>query len=337
MSPTIRTRIFAAIFVLATLLLLAGCKNDSSPTTTAPSSTIRVALLHPGRETDGGWNQLAYTALMQLHDRTGASVQHTYTPSRATFKSDLRDYARQGYTLVIAHGSEYVKAAREVAADFPNTRFVVTGSSDAGDGVATLDFRLWEATYLCGVLAAHLVPNGPAGLIGGQDFVTVRRTMDAFTNGARSVQPGYKSFAQYVGSWDDVAKAQQTAKSLIETRGVKVIFQNTDAAATGVFEAARAAKVIAFGCNSNQNAMAPNVVPASAIIDMEKAFETILADIHEKRFEPKAYVCDLKSGVIDVVLNPNFATRWPKDALPAFEKAKAKIIAGNLDVLKPAP
>src|SRR5262249_6786127 len=154
----------------------------------------------------------------------------------------------------IAHGSEYAKAAREVAADFPGTKFVVTGSSDAGDGVATLDFRLWEATYLCGVLGAKLVPGGPAGLMGGQDFVTVRRTIDAFANGARSVQPGYPTFAQYVGSWDDVAKAQQTAKSLIATRGVKVFFQNTDAAATGVFEAARGAGIVAFGCNSNQNA-----------------------------------------------------------------------------------
>jgi len=313
----------------------AGCEKSGggSGATSGPSKTIRVALLHPGRETDGGWNQLAYQALMKLHDATGAEVRHTFSPSSATFKSDLRDYAQQGYTLVICHGSEYVKAAREVAASFPATKFVVTGSADAGGGVATIDFRLWEATYLCGLLGAKLVPAGPAGLIGGQDFMTVRNTMNAFANGAKSVRADYQAYSQFVGSWDDVAAAQQTARSLIETRGVKVIFQNCDAAAQGVFQAAAGAEVFAFGANSDQNAISPGVVPASAVIDMEKAFELVLKSIEAGDFEAKAYVGDLKSGVIDVVLNPEFAQRWPPGALHDFEEAKAGIIEGKLDVL----
>src|SRR5262249_40694261 len=161
--------------------------------TPAPGQTaaapLKVALLHPGRENDRGWNQLAYEALMKLGSKPGVTVKHAYVPNESNFKSDMRAFAGQGYGLVICHGGEYVKAAKQVAADFPKTQFVVTGSADAGEGVATLDFRLWEATYLCGMLAAAMVPDGPAGIIGGTDSAPVRQTLDAFANGARAVKP----------------------------------------------------------------------------------------------------------------------------------------------------
>lgn len=324
-------------FIAALSATLAACRSEApvAPTSQAASApaAVKIALLHPGRENDGGWNQLAYDALLALRDSTGATVQHTHTPNRSAFKAELRDYGQRGFTLVICHGSEFSKAAREVARDFPRTKFLVTGSADAGDGVATLDFRLWEATYLCGVLAAKLMPQGPAGLIGGEDIVTVRKTMDAFANGAHSIEPRYTIFPQYVGSWDDVAKAQQTARSLIETRGVTVIYQNCDAAAEGVFRAAASAGVLAFGANSDQSRLAPNAIPASAVIDMQDAFRLVLESIRLNRWEDRAIPCDLRSGVIRVALNPAFKTRWPADALPAMERARAAIISGKLDVL----
>lgn len=336
-----RRRIGAALLVaLATAV---GCDRGvgaapGAPATTASAPVLRIALLHPGRENDGGWNELAYHALLQLRDAGVAQVQHTLTINRATFKSEMRDYAQSGCQIVIAHGSEYVKAAREIAREFPRTKFVVTGSGDGGEGVVTLDFRLWEATYLCGVLAAGLAPGGPAGLIGAEDIVTVRRTMDAFARGAQSVEPTYRVYAQYVGSWDDIARAQQTARSLIETRGVKVIFQNVDAAARGVFEAASAAGVLAFGCNSDQSALAPTLVPASAVIRMDLAFRRLADDVRQDRWTDGSVSCDLRSGLIDVLINPAFSQRINAATRGAFERARAAIVAGGLDVLggKPA-
>lgn len=340
------SRRLSVVFIGVATAFGSGCDRPTAPAASTPAAqtapadvppppnaAMRVALLHPGRENDGGWNELAVTALKRLQDRMGATIRHTYAPNKSTYKSDLRDYAAQGYTLVVGHGSEFVKSAREVAPGFPGTAFLVTGSADAGDGVATLDFRLWEATYICGVLAAHLAPDGPAGLIGGQDFVTVRKTMDAFANGARSVRPDYPTFAQYVGSWDDVARAEQTARAQIETRKVKIIFQNTDAAARGIFSAAAESGVLVFGCNSDQNALSPRIIPASAVIHMERGFELVLADIRRGQFAPKVYVCDLKSGVIDVELNPAFKDRWPVGAIEAGKLARGAIIEGTLDVL----
>lgn len=322
-----------------------GCSNDAPPPkppprltakSSAPANTLKVALVHPGRENDRGWNQLAYEALQSLEARGKAAIKHVYSPTQSNFKSDLRALAEQGYDLVICHGGEYAKSARAVAPQFAKTHFVVTGSDEAGDGVATLDFRLWEATYLCGILAAKVVPDGPAGLIGAQDVRTVHYTLDAFANGARSVRPDYATQMQYVGSWDDVAKAQQTARSLIDGYKVRVLFQNCDSAAFGVFQAARDAKILAFGSNSDQAAAAPEQVLASAVIDMAEAFAQAAETVRAGRFEGKAVTHDLKSGGIRFVANPKLKDRWPADAAEAIRAAQDAIVAGKLDVLKSA-
>jgi basic membrane lipoprotein Med (substrate-binding protein (PBP1-ABC) superfamily) len=317
--------------------------RPTSPVHTPPAGSQaagkvwRVAMLHPGRETDRGWNQLAYEALQSLGRRDDVRVKNLYAPNRSNDKADLRALAEQGYDLVICHGSEFVKPAREVAPQFPKTRFAVTGSDEAGQGVATIDFRLWEATYLCGVLAAKVSPEGPAGLIGGEDFRTVRHTLDAFANGARSVKPDYPVHMQYVGSWDDVARARQTAESLIAGYKVRVIFQNCDAAAFGVFDAARAAggspPVYVFGSNRNQNDAAPELVPASAVIDMGEAFSQLVDALAAGEFEDRAYTHDLKSGGIRFVVNEGLKATWPAEVNVFLDEIEAKIKAGALDVL----
>lgn len=297
---------------------------------------LRCALLTPGRENDGGWNQLAYEAARALEGEGGIRLSHTHAPNATAFTSDLRDYAQQGCDLVICHGGEYVKAARQIARRFPQARIVVTGSAEGGDGIATLDFQLWQASYLCGVLAARLEPDGPAGLIGAQNFKTVKNTLDAFVHGLRSVRPDYPVFYQYTGSWDDVAKARQTARSLIETYRVRVIFQNTDAAAAGVFDAARSAQpaVYAFGCNSAQHSLAPDVVPASAVIDVQRAFRELADAVRAGRFEARNYAHTLATGGVTVTLNPAFESRWPAGTMELFERARSEIVAGRLDVLR---
>ena len=50
-----------------------------------------------------------------MDQQPGVTVKHDYVPNQSNFKNEMRAFAQQGYDIVICHGSEYVKAAREVA------------------------------------------------------------------------------------------------------------------------------------------------------------------------------------------------------------------------------
>src|SRR5438067_1703057 len=67
--------------------------------TSREAPPLKVALLHPGRETDRGWNQLAFEALNKLGQQPGVSVKHDYVPNQSNFKNEMRAFAQQGYDL----------------------------------------------------------------------------------------------------------------------------------------------------------------------------------------------------------------------------------------------
>lgn len=291
----------------------------------------RMALITTGSAKDSAWNRLAFEAATAIQDKHGWILGYTAADEAAAYKSALRDYANEGYNLIICHDARYLNAAREIATQFPNSMIVVSGSADGGRGIATLDIRLWDASYLCGVLAARLVPDGPAGIVGPRKPITVTRMFDAFVNGLRSVKPAYPVEYKYVARPNDPAQTKHATRRLIDKHGVKVIFQNTGAAAA-VFEAASG--VYVFGANSNQNRISPTVVPASAVIDMQLIFRTLTNAVEDETFEPKTYTHNLVTGGVDIWLNPAVADKWPAGTLQQLEKTKQAIIAGQIDVLK---
>lgn len=320
-----------AIRSLCTLAMSLLTIGAAAPGHHPPTAHRRMALLTTGSVKDSAWNRLAFEAATAIQDEHGWIFGYTAADDATAYKAALSKYAEEGYDLIICHDAAYLNAAREIAPRFPNSNIVVSGSADAGGGVATLDIRLWEASYLCGAVAARLVPDGPAGIVGPRKPVTVSKTLAAFVNGLRSVKPGYPVEYKYVARPNDPAQTKHATRRLIDKHGVKVIFQNIGAAAA-VFEAASG--VYVFGANSNPNRISPTVVPASAVIDMELIFRKLTKAVEEQTFEPKTYTHSLASGGVDIVLNPAVADKWPAGTLQHLDKTKRAIIAGRINVLK---
>ena len=70
----------------------------------------------------------------------------------------LRDYASQGYNLVIGHGSQYGSSLQEIAPDFPDTSFAwgTTVDTFGIPNIYAYEARSEEGGYVNGVLAANL-------------------------------------------------------------------------------------------------------------------------------------------------------------------------------------
>src|SRR5262249_43994278 len=149
-----------------------------------------------------------------------------------------------------------------------------------------LRFMLEEATYLEGMLAAGVSKTGKAGVVGGMKIPSVTSTVQAFIAGTTVLNPQFVVTTAYVGNWEDVGAAKAAALALIQ-QGSDVLFHNADAAGLGVFQAAQERKVLAFGANKNQNDVAPDVVLASAVIDIPKAFLSVAEQVKNGTFVAK--------------------------------------------------
>src|SRR3982074_239310 len=311
-----------------------GCRSDqkakaASADSTGSASTFKVALLTPGPISDQSWNGGAYQGLMRIRDSLGATVSHIQTKTPAEFEEQFRQYGAQGYDLVFGHGFEFQDAAKRVGPDFPRTIFVTTSGSTSGANVAGIEFAFADASYQAGLIAGSMTRSNIIGLIGGTELPPVKESFDAFTRGAKSVNPKVTVLTSYIGNWDDVSAGKEQALAQIG-RGADVIFQNADAAGLGVFQAARETKkALVVGSNSNQNAVAPEVTIGSVVIDLPHAFLTVAREVKEKRFTPRVIRLGSQSDVVTLLLNPAFQSQIPTATIRTVDSVGTELRAGH--------
>ena len=348
MTPLAR-RIGAVLPVVAALAALAGCAQKEADTATkdttppagsaAPTAqftggTLKVALITPGPISDTGWNGPAYQGLQRIKKDLGAEVAQVESHSQAEFGGLLTQFAQKGYNLVFAHGSEFDDAAKEAAAKFPKTVFIVTGGRSAGPNLDPIAFRADQVTYQAGMLAAGMSKTGKIGLIGGQKIPIIQQTFAAFTRGAKAVKPDITVTTTYTGDEKDAAKAKQQAQALLDA-GADVLMQNADEAGKGVFQAVKDKPgAMIIGANSDQSDLAPEQTLGSFILKVPDAIFSAAKALKDGKLDGKPFQAGEKEGAVDFTYNPRFLGTIPADLKAKIAKAKADIIAGTLDTAK---
>ncbi len=329
-------RIAANAAIVGAVLLGVGCgESPNAHSHALPSDRperegpFRVALLTPGPISDQAWNGGAYKGLQRIRDSLGAEISNVQTKTPAEFEENFRQYASQGYNLVIGHGFEFQDAALRVAEEFPKTVFIVTSGDRNSPNVAGINFAFQDGAYLAGLVAGAMTRSNTIGVIGGTELPPVKTSFDAFASGAKSVNPNVKVLTSYLGNWDDVSAGREQALAQIG-QGADVIFQNADAAGLGVFQAVRESRdVFIIGANSDQNSLAPGVTLGSVVIDLPHALLSIAREVHDGLFVSRPITYGAKDNVVRLVLNPQLTSRIPPAALLAVDSVQKRLVAGT--------
>jgi basic membrane lipoprotein Med (substrate-binding protein (PBP1-ABC) superfamily) len=199
-----------------------------------------------------------------------------------------------------------------------------------------MTFAFEEASYLAGMVAGAMTRSNIIGVIGGTELPPVKASFAAFSAGARSANPRVKVLTSFIGNWDDVGAGKEQALAQIG-QGADVLFQNADAAGLGVFQAARERQAWVFGSNANQNGVAPDVTLGSVVIDLPRAFLLVAREVQSGTFKPRVVDMGMKSGVVQLVMNPALEARVPAATRLAVDSARVRIEAGTLKPLGDAP
>lgn len=336
-----------ALLLVFALILLAGCggqktseppKGQSQETPKADSSgtsgkKLKVALLLPGPINDMGWNASAYEGIKKAEKDLGVEVAYRERVSQSEQLEAFRAYAAQGYDVVIGHGFEFGEAAKKVAPEFPKVKFIVT-SSDISQppNLGSLQVMNTEAGFFGGVLAGLITKTGTIGYIGGMEIPPITNALKGFIAGAKMVNPQVKVLSAFTGSFEDVAKAKETALSFIQ-QGADVVMGNADQGGLGVIQAAKEKGVMAIGYDHDQSSVAPDTVVASSLQSYPIAIEFLVKTIQEGKFEPKFYPIGVKEGATGIVWNPSYQ-KLPAGVKEKINQVTEDLKAGKIDILK---
>ncbi len=193
-------------------------------------------------------------------------------------------------------------------------------------------FRIHEATYLAGMVAGALTKTGKIGFVGGMELPPIKLGYDGWVQGAEATHPGVETRLTYLGNFDDAAAGKEAALAMIRL-GVDQLHHNADAAAIGLFGAAKESpNVYVYGANADQTALAPERVVGSAVLDLPRALLLVAREVKENRFTPRVESFGLESGVISFATNPALTAIWPAGLAARVQAARDSIIAGTLVV-----
>ncbi|REH42896.1 basic membrane protein A [Kutzneria buriramensis] len=241
--------------------MLAAC-GSANPT---PSGAPRVAIVLGGRANDAGFNEIGADAVLKLQREhvIDAQVRESVT-NPADAEPILRQYAAEGYDLVIGWGVGFSDAVFRVGAQFPKTRFIASGGVDvlarATANVETWTYDAEQLGYLLGFIAGA-TKLSPVAVVDGEQQPFVEAQWFGFDQGLHAANPDAKALKPvYTGSFDDPQKAEQATAAQIAA-GAKLIATEPEASSPGVASAARNAGVATVGMapNSSDAARAVNV------------------------------------------------------------------------------
>ena len=298
---------------------------------------IRVAIVMPSTVTDLAWSQAIYDALVRIQEDAGGEdvVEIAYTENMFNVTdaaAAIRDYADDGYNLVIAHGTQYGTSLFEIAPDFPETSFawgttVDTGADQGLENIFAYEARAEEGGFVNGVLAANLSESGVLGVVGPVEAGDAKLYIDGFVVGAKTANPDMTVNVSYTGSFGDTALAAEAANTHIQA-GADVLTGSAQQV-VGAIGVASEQEVPWLGTQSDQSPIAPEIVVASQLYD----WDGVLLDIIEKHqageYGGTAYALSLENGGLVM----DYADGLDADAVAAAEEMEAQIIAGDVDVM----
>ena len=344
-------RLIPAIFVIITVLaLVAGCAQPTAAPTEAPAAPaateppaepekFRVAVVMPSAINDLAFRQSMYDALGAIQDEMGAD-SFEFAHSDGMFVVDdaaaaIRDYATQGYDLVIAHGSQYGSSLVEIAPDFPETSFawgttVDTFTDQGVENVFAYEARSEEGGYVLGVVAASLSQSDVLGVIGPIETGDAKLYVDGFKAGVLATQPDAQVNVNWTGSFSDVALASEAAQTHIDA-GADALTGSAQMV-VGAVGVAEENDVLWFGTQADQTSLAPNVVVASQVYDWTVVLDQLIELIHGGTRGGQAFALDLANGGLIVQYNPGFSVGDDVKALA--DETVQGIVDGTITVLE---
>ncbi len=330
-----RIRVFTLIF----LLLLAGCgrsdDNGDGEAVDAEGEPFRIAIVMPSNTTDIAWSQSMFDSLVAVQTQMGGEDALKIAYSEGMFRvtdasAAIRDYASEGFDLVIAHGTQYGNSVFEVATDFTETSFAWGTSSDTGadkgiENVFAYGAVANEGGYVNGVVAAMLSQTDVIGVI-GPVAGDAKLYIDGFVRGVTEVKPDAQVNISYTGSFSDTTLAAEAAHVHIQA-GADVLTGSAQQV-VGAIGVANENGVAWLGTQSDQISLGPDVVVTNQIYNWANVIADMISKIEKGELGGTAYKLTFANDGLRLEFNENIeiADEVKEAARTAIEDIKSGVV-----------
>ena len=276
-----RTALKLCIAGAAAILLTACGKEEpktapeapaEKPAAQATAEPMKVAFVYVSPANEEGWSSQHDIARQFVEKKFGDKIKVTWIeniPENADAERVIRDLAQQGNKMIFATSFGYMNSVMKVAKEFPNVYFEHATGYKTDKNVKNYTARFYEGRYLAGMLAAATTKTNILGYVAALPIPEVFQGINAYTLGARSVNPNVEVRVVWTSSWYDPGKEADATKSLIGQKA-DVITHHTNS--TAVAATCEEAKIPVISYNSAMHKAAPTMLQAGVVHRWEEYY-----------------------------------------------------------------
>ena len=296
---------------------------------------LSIGFIYVGPKDDFGYNQAHAQAAAEVKKLGFKIIEEENVPETVAVQKTMTGMIVQdGATLLFPTSYGYFDPhILALAGKYPDVRFSHCGGlwtegkhpKNVGSFFGYID----EAQYLNGVVAGHASKSKKIAFIAAKPIPQVLRNINAFTLGAKSVDPKITCSVIFTGDWSMPVKEAEATNSLAD-QGCDVFTMHVDGPKVIVETAAKRGKFVC-GYHASQAKLAPQAYLTGAEWNWITVYKTIIDAAVAGKPHPNFLRGGLKDGYVKTsAYGPAVSAAAKKQA----DDIKAKMIAGSFDIFK---
>jgi len=302
-----------------------GDGGSSGSDGSAGDAEVRAAFANAWDPSEDNWTQRHYDARMAMEDRYDwLETAGSYAIPPAEAEQVMRDYAEQGYDVIMGNNLLYMDPMQSLSEEYPDIAWENATGIRSGDNLAYYQVKAFETHYVAGIVAGMVTETDTIGFNAPQHTPYTARQMNGWALGARRVNPNVTCKVNYIGAWANASEESASAQSLIDD-GCDALSSTSNIPATtrtaaenGVWSMTR------YMSARDQN---PDNYISSGIPRWELHHETVLEQVRNDEWEP---VNRWNGFAEDWQEMDDWGKNVPQDAIDEAETAREEI-AGGMD------
>ncbi len=252
-------------------------------------------------------------------------------PETSECEKAARDLIQQGCNVIYAVSFGHMEYIANVADEYPDVYFNHCTGYITKNNMSTYMGKIYQAQYLAGIAAGMRTATGKIGFVTTFPIPECVRQVNAYTLGARSVNPTATVEVKWTSSWYDPA-TEKTAATELLNGGCDVIAAYCDTMNPQMAAAERGAWATG-GTSPGGEAVVPNAFLTSAIFDYATFYKQDIQEIMDGTWSSTGGFKwrGLDEHVVKLEGISKNCAPGTKEAVDAAEKG---IIDGSLDIWK---
>lgn len=257
-----------------------------SAAATMAAETLKIAFVYVGPVGDAGWSFSHDLGRKAVEAKFGDKVETTFVesvPEGPESERVFNDLARKGYKLIFGTSFGFMDQMENAAKKNPDTIFMNATGFKTAPNLGTYMIMADQVRYLEGIAAGSVSKKGQIGFVAAFPIPEVLRHVNAFTLGARSVNPAATVRLVWTSTWYDPNVERQAAESLVGA-GVDLLAQYQDSPSTG--QVAAEAGIRWTGFNADMSKFAPQAWVTGTVWNWGTIYVKVTQDVLDGTWKP---------------------------------------------------